>query len=160
MKKTISVILVLVMILAMSTCAFAEGKKIVFLPPAMTSPFYASCIEGAEPVAEALGYELEVLAPKSEDDYEGYKSLMEDAITSGAAGLACCCIDLEAVTAGIKDANAAGIPVVMSNIIPPRQSHSFGGYYTTYFRKRKESNREYITNCYSLTSIIFRSAAV
>ena len=32
MKKTISVILVLVMILAMSTCAFAEGKKIVFLP--------------------------------------------------------------------------------------------------------------------------------
>ena len=65
MKKVISVLLVLVMIVAMSACAFADSKVIYFLPPAMTSPFYASCIEGAEPVAEALGYELKVLAPKS-----------------------------------------------------------------------------------------------
>ena len=131
MKKIISLCLVLVLVLAMCTCAFAEGKKIVFLPPAMTSPFYASCIEGAEPMAEALGYELEVLAPKSEDDYEGYKSLMEDAITSGAVGLACCCIDLEAVTAGVKDANAAGIPVVMFNTITELDGvdvYAYSGY--------------------------------
>lgn len=131
MKKVLSLCLVLVIVLAMCTCAFADGKKIVMLPPAMTSPFYASCIEGAQPVADALGYELEVLAPPSEDDYAGYKTLMEDAITSGAAGLACCCIDLEAVTAGIKDANAAGIPVVMFNTITELEGvdvYAYSGY--------------------------------
>ena len=128
MKKILAI--VLVMLFVLSAAAMAEGK-LGFLPPAMTSPFYASCIEGAEPVAEALGYELEVLAPKSEDDYEGYKSLMEDAITSGAAGLACCCIDLEAVTAGIKDANKAGIPVVMFNTITELEGvdvYAYSGY--------------------------------
>lgn len=131
MKKIISLCLVLVIVLAMCTCAFADSKKLVFLPPAMTSPFYASCIKGAEPVAVALGYELEVLAPKSEDDYEGYTSLMEDAITSGAAGLACCCIDLEAVTSGVKKANEAGIPVVMFNTITELDGvdvYAYSGY--------------------------------
>ena len=131
MKKVLSLCLVLVLVLAMCTCAFADGNKIVMLPPAMTSPFYASCIEGAEPVAEALGYELEVLAPPSEDDYAAYKTLMEDAITGGAAGLVCCCIDLEAVTAGIKDANEAGIPVVMFNTITELEGvevYAYSGY--------------------------------
>ena len=132
MKKVLAICLVLVIVLSMCVCAFADdAKKLVFLPPAMTSPFYASCIEGAQPVAEALGYELVIQAPKSEDDYEGYTSLMEDAITSGAAGLACCCIDLEAVTAGVKKANEAGIPVVMFNTITELDGvdvYAYSGY--------------------------------
>ena len=131
MKKVLAIVLAVVMVLALGTTAFADGGKIVMLPPAMTSPFYASCIEGAQPVADALGYELDVLAPPSEDDYAGYKTLMEDAITSGAVGLVCCCIDLEAVTAGIKDANAAGIPVVMFNTITELEGvdvYAYSGY--------------------------------
>ena len=31
-----------------------EKKTIAFLPPAMISPYYASCINGAKPQAEAL----------------------------------------------------------------------------------------------------------
>ena len=46
MKK----ILVLVLALAL-LCSSALAAEIGFLPPAMTSPFYASCIEGATPVA-------------------------------------------------------------------------------------------------------------
>ena len=131
MKKVLAIVLAVVMVLALGATAFADGGKIVMLPPAMTSPFYASCIEGAQPVADALGYELDVLAPPSEDDYAGYKTLMEDAITSGAVGLVCCCIDLEAVTAGIKDANAAGIPVVMFNTITELEGvdvYAYSGY--------------------------------
>ncbi|MBR2699826.1 MAG: hypothetical protein IKE76_14665, partial [Clostridia bacterium] len=75
MKKVLAILLVMMMVL--SGAALAEGK-LGFLPPAMTSPFYASCIEGATPVADALGYELEVLAPPSEDDYATQTSMMED----------------------------------------------------------------------------------
>ena len=131
MKKVLAIVLALALVAALGVTAFADGGKIVMLPPAMTSPFYASCIEGAQPVADALGYELEVMAPPSEDDYAGYKTLMEDAITGGAVGLACCCIDLEAVTAGIKDANAAGIPVVMFNTITELEGvdvYAYSGY--------------------------------
>ena len=44
MKK----VLVLVLALAL-LCSSALAAEIGFLPPAMTSPFYASCIEGATP---------------------------------------------------------------------------------------------------------------
>lgn len=60
MKKALALVLVLLM--ALTSSAFA-ADQLGFLPPAMTSPFYASCIEGATPVAEALGYELVIMAP-------------------------------------------------------------------------------------------------
>ena len=102
MKKILT--LVLVMLLAVASAAVAEGV-IGFLPPAMTSPFYASCIEGATPVAEALGYELSVLAPPSEDDYATQTSMMEDFITQGVKGIAVCGINLEALKPAIAKAN-------------------------------------------------------
>ncbi|MEA5065449.1 MAG: hypothetical protein VB065_05295, partial [Eubacteriales bacterium] len=63
MKKLTCLFLVFLMMPAAALAA-----EIGFLPPAMTSPFYASCIEGAKPVAEAFGYELLIMAPPSEDD--------------------------------------------------------------------------------------------
>lgn len=112
MKKVLVLVLALVLI---STSALAA--EIGFLPPAMTSPFYAACIEGAEPVATASGYELLIMAPPSEDDYATQMSMMEDMITRGVAGIAVCGINLEALLPGIKKANEAGIPVVMFNTI-------------------------------------------
>ena len=83
----------------------------------MTSPFYASCIEGATPVAEANGYDLLVMSPPTEDDYATQMSMMEDMITRGVAGIAVCGINLDALIPGIQKANEAGIPVVMFNTI-------------------------------------------
>ena len=114
MKKLLAIVLVLMMVL--SCAALAEGK-LGFLPPAMTSPFYASCIEGATPVADALGYELEILAPPSEDDYATQTSMMEDF--------------LEALKPAIKKANEAGIPVVMFNTITELDGvdvYAYSGY--------------------------------
>ena len=128
MKKILA--LVLVMLLVVASAAVAEGV-IGFLPPAMTSPFYASCIEGATPVAEALGYELKVLAPPAEDDYATQTSMMEDFITQGVAGIAVCGINLEALKPAIEKANAAGIPVVMFNTITELEGvevYAYSGY--------------------------------
>ena len=97
----------------------------------MTSPFYASCIQGATPVAEALGYELIVMAPESEDDYATQTSMMEDFITQGVKGIAVCGINLDALIPAIQKANAAGIPVVMFNTITEIEGadvYAYSGY--------------------------------
>ena len=128
MKKILA--FVLVMMLVLTGAAMAEGQ-LGFLPPAMTSPFYASCIEGATPVAEALGYELVIMAPESEDDYATQTSMMEDFITQGVKGIAVCGINLDALIPAIKKANEAGIPVVMFNTITELEGvdvYAYSGY--------------------------------
>ena len=128
MKKVFALILVLM--LALTSSAFA-ADQLAFLPPAMTSPFYASCIEGATPVAEALGYELVIMAPESEDDYATQTSMMEDFITQGVKGIAVCGINLDALIPAIKKANEAGIPVVMFNTITELDGvdvYAYSGY--------------------------------
>ena len=128
MKKVLA--FVLAMMLLLSAAAMAEGT-LGFLPPAMTSPFYASCIEGATPVAEALGYELVIMAPESEDDYATQTSMMEDFITQGVKGIAVCGINLDALIPAIKKANEAGVPVVMFNTITEIEGadvYAYSGY--------------------------------
>ena len=128
MKKLLALLLVLMLSL---TATAALGAEIGFLPPAMTSPFYAACIEGATPVATASGYELLVMAPPSEDDYATQMSMMEDMITRGVKGIAVCGINLDALIPGIKKANEAGIPVVMFNTITELEGvevYAYSGY--------------------------------
>ncbi|MDD3110145.1 MAG: sugar ABC transporter substrate-binding protein, partial [Eubacteriales bacterium] len=127
MKKIFALALVLMMMLSVNALAAEIG----FLPPAMTSPFYASCIEGATPVAQAGGYELLVMAPESEDDYASQMSMMEDMITRGVAAICVCGINLDALIPGIKKANEAGIPVVMFNTITELaggEVYAYSGY--------------------------------
>ncbi|MGI6687132.1 MAG: sugar ABC transporter substrate-binding protein [Christensenellales bacterium] len=128
MKKLLALILVMMLTL---TATAALAAEIGFLPPAMTSPFYAACIEGATPVATASGYELLIMAPPSEDDYATQMSMMEDMITRGVKGIAVCGINLDALIPGIKKANEAGIPVVMFNTITELDGvdvYAYSGY--------------------------------
>lgn len=130
MKKIFTLLLALSLLVGMGSVALAVDE-IGFLPPAMTSPFYAACIEGATPVAEANGYELRVMSPPSEDDYASQMSMMEDMITSGVKGIAVCGINLDALIPGIKKANEAGIPVVMFNTITELadgEVYAYSGY--------------------------------
>ena len=129
MKKFVS--LILVVLLMSSLCVGALAAEIGFLPPAMTSPFYAACIKGATPIAETFGHELLIMAPPSEDDYATQMSMMEDMIQRGVAGIAVCGINLEALIPGIKKANEAGIPVVMFNTITELEGvdvYAYSGY--------------------------------
>ena len=131
MKKSLTWVLVLLLALFLVPSAMAASTEIAFLPPAMTSPFYASCIVGAKPVAEAAGYSLVVMAPEVESDYAGQVQLLEDLITRGVAGIAVCGINQDALVSGIKKANAAGIPVVIFNSITPIEGvdiFAYSGY--------------------------------
>jgi ribose transport system substrate-binding protein len=124
-------ILVCLLALVFVPSAMAASTELAFLPPAMTSPFYASCIAGAEPIAEAAGYKLLLMAPEVESDYAGQVQLLEDLITRGVAGIAVCGINQDALVSGIKKANEAGIPVVIFNSITPIEGveiFAYSGY--------------------------------
>ena len=128
MKKVLAIVLAMLMVLS---CSALAADQLGFLPPAMTSPFYASCIEGATPVATALGYELVIMAPEAEDDYATQTSMMEDMITQGVKGIAVCGINLDALIPAIKKANEAGVPVVMFNTITEIEGadvYAYSGY--------------------------------
>jgi len=131
MKKSMAWILVLLLALVFVPSAMADSTEIAFLPPAMTSPFYASCIEGALPVAEAAGYTLSVMAPEVESDYAGQVAMLEDLVIKKVAGIAVCGINQDALISGIKKANEAGIPVVIFNSITPIEGvdiFAYSGY--------------------------------
>ena len=128
MKKVLALALALMMVLS---CSAFAADQLAFLPPAMTSPFYAGCIKGAEPVAAALGYELVIMAPESEQDYATQTAMMEDFITQGVKGIAVCGINLDALIPAIKKANEAGVPVVMFNTITELEGvdvYAYSGY--------------------------------
>lgn len=132
MKRIVSLMIVLALVLAMalSVASAEEKKSIAFLPPAMISPYYATCIAGAEPVAEELGYELLVAAPPSESDYAGQIQLVEDMLARGVAGIIVCAINTDAIVTAVKKANEAGVPVVMFNVQNELAEGEVGCYVT------------------------------
>lgn len=93
----------------------AGEKVIAYIPPGMISPFYAVSIKGAEAVAAKYGYKLRVLSPERETDYAGQVRIVEDMITEGVDGICICAINADAVSAAIRKANDANIPVVVFN---------------------------------------------
>lgn len=114
--KLVAVLLVVTLLLSVLGGAVAEEKKrVAMIPPAMTSPWYASAIAGAQKAADELGYELVTMAPPSENDYDGQVRIVEDLITGGIDGLMISAINAEAIVQAIKQANDAEIPVVIYN---------------------------------------------
>lgn len=115
--RLVAVLLVTMMVVGMlSGAAFADEKKhVAMIPPAMTSPWYSAAINGAQEAADELGYELVTMAPPSENDYDGQVRIVEDLITGGIDGLMISAINAEAIVKAVKQANDAGIPVVIYN---------------------------------------------
>lgn len=116
MKKVVALLLALMLVLGVCTAFAEEQKTLAFLPPAMISPYYASCLEGAQAAADELGYKLDVAAPESESDYVSQVNLVDNMITNGVAGIIVCAINTDAIVTAVKNANEAGVPVVMFNV--------------------------------------------
>ncbi len=131
MKRASRVLVLVLVLMAAAGLAFSQAvKEIAFLPPAMISPYYASCIKGAEPVAKALGYKLVVASPEKESDYDSQVRLVEDMITRGVSGVILCAINSDAIVTAVKKCNEANIPVVMFNT----QDKLTGGKVASYVR--------------------------
>ncbi|MBU3100247.1 MULTISPECIES: sugar ABC transporter substrate-binding protein [Clostridium] len=135
-KRSLAVVTVLTMSLGVVACGNTDSgaskqKTIAFIPPSLVSPFYASSVEGAKAEATKEGYTLKVLAPQTEDDFNGLLKIVEDVVTQKVDGISICTTDNKTMAAVVKTANAAKIPVVVFNSLSPIEGadvYSYVGY--------------------------------
>lgn len=118
-KKIAALGLAASMAFGFSACSVrgaGSGKKtIAFIPPSLQSPFYESAIKGAKAEAAKEGYNIKVLAPQTENDFDGLLKIIEDVITEKVDAIDICCTDNKTIAAAVQKANAAKIPVVIFN---------------------------------------------
>jgi ribose transport system substrate-binding protein len=88
---------------------------IAIVPPAMTSTFYIDIARGARAAADSLGYELKMPAPQNESDYLTQANMVETLASQKTAAIAVCAINPKAISAAVRRANEAKIPVFVFN---------------------------------------------
>jgi ribose transport system substrate-binding protein len=117
MKKMLSVLLVLVLVLSFTACSGTddadsggESGKIGLVVSTLNNPFFVDLKTGAEEKAAELGYELVVL--DSENDPAKELSNVEDLVTQGVDLILINPTDSDAVGNAVKEANANDIPVI------------------------------------------------
>ena len=93
--------------------------RVAVVPPAFTSPFHVSIKEGATSAAEKLGWQADVVAVESENDFAGQVAVVEQELQKGVAALAVNPIDAKAIVTAVKKANERNIPIFMENTITP-----------------------------------------
>ena len=93
--------------------------RVAVVPPAFTSPFHVAVKDGAIEAANELGWQVDVVAAESEDDFAGQVAVVEQEIQKGVAAIGVNPIDAQAIVTAVKEANQAHVPVFMQNLITP-----------------------------------------
>ncbi|WP_175412887.1 sugar ABC transporter substrate-binding protein [Clostridium sp. AWRP] len=109
----------------------SKKKTIAFIPPSLVSPFYTQAVTGAKQEAAKEGFNIKVLAPQTEDDFNGLLKIVEDVITQQVDAIAICTTDDKTMAAVVKKANDAKIPVIVFNSLSPIKGadvYSYVGY--------------------------------
>ncbi len=107
--------------------AAAQKKyKIALIVKNLVNPFWVMMKDGAEKEAAKLGVEVTTYAPTKADNVEEQIKIMEDLVNKKIDGFVVVAADAKGIIPGIEKANAANIPVAMSN------SNTAGGKYVTF----------------------------
>jgi ABC-type sugar transport system substrate-binding protein len=113
---------------APTTAAAGTQKKyqIALIVKNLVNPFWVMMKDGAEKEAAKLGVTVTTYAPTKADNVEEQIKIMEDLINKKIDGFIVVAADAKGIVPGIEKANAANIPVAMSN------SNTAGGKYITF----------------------------
>ena len=131
-RRIFAVLMATVMTVGMSATVWADSAgdngEIAFIPPDMTSPYYAMIIEGAEPTAEAAGYKLNVQSPSTSTSYDEQVQILENMISKGVKAICICTHDASSILNAVEKANEAGIPVIVFNTLEDLPSEDVDVY--------------------------------
>lgn len=116
-KKTVTLLIVLVMLLGIFTGS-ALAYKFALVVHVAGTPFWIPVIKGAEEAGELLGVEVQFMGPE-EFSIEKEVDYLESAIAQGFDGIGVAIADAVALDEPIARAMAQGIPVVSFNIDDP-----------------------------------------
>jgi ABC-type sugar transport system substrate-binding protein len=127
MSRKLSVIVVCLVVIAVafassgiqSTAAQGKSHYVGFVPPAFTSPFHVAMADGAKALALKKGWKIDVQAPASEGDFAGQVTIVQQLIQKGVEAISVNPINVDAMTTGVKAANAAKVPFFFHNFITP-----------------------------------------
>ena len=132
-RRIFAVLMATVMTVGMSATVWAgdsagENGEIAFIPPDMTSPYYAMIIEGPEPTAEAAGYKLNVQSPSTSTSYDEQVQILENMISKGVKAICICTHDASSILNAVEKANEANIPVIVFNTLEDLPSEDVNVY--------------------------------
>lgn len=120
LRKIFLISLLSVIMLPLVETGLAQEKhKVAVIPPALVSPFHVAVQEGAVEQAKTYGWDIITPAPERETDFEGQVAIVEQVIQQGVDVISVNPINADAMIAGVRAANEAGIPVLMHNTISP-----------------------------------------
>lgn len=148
MKKLISIIMVIVMVLALGGCGSKDNSKsknvvmvgtdksvtadefgyeakpakeytIAVVVKSAAIPVWESHIIAAKKAGEKLGVKILDYSPSKADNVEEQKRILEDLITTGVDAVVLAPANTEAVKGPVQDLIDAGIPVVYDNTMGP-----------------------------------------
>lgn len=93
----------------------ADGSKmsIAVIPKGTSHVFWKSVEAGALQAGEELGVEVIWKGPLKEDDKDQQIKVVEDFVTKGVSGIALAPLDDNALRVPVREAQGAGIPVVI-----------------------------------------------
>jgi ribose transport system substrate-binding protein len=113
--RRFAVTLALASIAAASGCAKHDAGALTFavIPKGTTHEFWVSIHAGAEKAAKEAGVAIDWKGPPREDDRQQQINVVEDFITKRVAGIVLAPLDSQALVPICREAQAAGIPVVI-----------------------------------------------
>ena len=102
--------------------------RVAVIPPGFTSPFHVAIRTSTTEAGAQLGWQVDVVAPEQEDDFAGQATVMEQEIEKQVQAISVNPIDSNAITAPVKRANQAKVPVFMHNQITPIEKGEVAEY--------------------------------
>lgn len=90
----------------------AAGPTIAVVPKAVSQQFWTTVRAGAEAAGKELGVTIVWKGPNVETDIAGQKGIVEDFATQKVAAIVLAAVDADALVDTIKQAEAAGVPVI------------------------------------------------
>lgn len=115
MKKLVSIILVLAMVLSigLANVASAENEKYAVILKTQATDFWTTMWNGIETYAAENGLEVDLFSAQSDTEFEAQLSILENCINTGEyVGIAIAPCSAVNMISGVKKANDAGIVVV------------------------------------------------
>ncbi len=122
MKKLGALLVVLIVLVLIPCQSFAAEKKFVvgFVPRAFVSVYFVTMADAVkEEAAKNPNIDVQVISPMDQKDIEGQIRIVEDLTIKKVDLLAVSVNDPKALVPSLKEAQAAGIPVIILDAITP-----------------------------------------
>ena len=107
-----------------SNAAQEKAHYVGFVPPAFTDPFHVEMADSVRDLAAQKGWKIDVYAPASESDFAGQVTIVQQLIQKGVEAISVNPVNIDAMTPGVKAANAAKVPFFFHNFITPPSDSS------------------------------------